>query len=352
MEAMISTWKTCCVSPAATIEEAIRTIEESSLQIALVDEGNRLKGTLTDGDVRRALLAGIPLQDSVVRAMNVHPAVASLGDDRKFVILRMRSGQIRQMPILDSAGELVGMEILDELLAPEPQMNPVVIMAGGLGRRLTPLTDQCPKPMLLIGGRPILETILLNFIDYGFKQFYISVNHKADVITQYFGDGTRWGVHVEYIYEDKRLGTAGALSLLPTKPDLPLIVMNADILTKVNFNHLLEYHRAEEASATICVREYEHQVPYGVVRLANCRILEIQEKPVQKFFVNAGIYILDPKIIDIIPKNEYVDMTTVFDRIMKENLATAVFPLCEYWLDIGRHSDLDSAKSDFEVNFG
>jgi NDP-sugar pyrophosphorylase family protein len=264
----------------------------------------------------------------------------------------MRGGQIRQMPILDSAGKLVGMEILDDLLAPEARMNPVVIMAGGLGRRLTPLTDQCPKPMLLIGGRPILETILLSFIDYGFKQFYISVNHKADMITQYFGDGSSWGVHIEYIREDKRLGTAGALSLIPKKPSLPLVVMNADILTKVNFNHLLEYHRAEEASATMCVREYEHQVPYGVVRIANSQILEIQEKPIQKFFINAGIYILDPKIIDIIPKYEHVDMTTLFDRIMKENWKTAVFPLCEYWLDIGRHSDLDNAKSDYEVNFG
>jgi len=349
---MINRWTTCCLSPAATIAEAIRTIDKGSLQIALVVEENRLKGTLTDGDVRRALLAGTTLQDPVVVAMNAHPAVASPGDDRESVISRMRGGQIRQMPILDSAGKLVGMEILDDLLAPEARMNPVVIMAGGLGRRLTPLTDQCPKPMLLIGGRPILETILLSFIDYGFKQFYISVNHKADMITQYFGDGSSWGVHIEYIREDKRLGTAGALSLIPKKPSLPLVVMNADILTKVNFNHLLEYHRAEEASATMCVREYEHQVPYGVVRIANSQILEIQEKPIQKFFINAGIYILDPKIIDIIPKYEHVDMTTLFDRIMKENWKTAVFPLCEYWLDIGRHSDLDNAKSDYEVNFG
>jgi dTDP-glucose pyrophosphorylase len=349
---MINRWTTCCLSPAATIAEAIRTIDKGSLQIALVVEENRLKGTLTDGDVRRALLAGTTLQDPVVVAMNAHPAVASLGDDRESVISRMRGGQIRQMPILDSAGKLVGMEILDDLLAPEARMNPVVIMAGGLGRRLTPLTDQCPKPMLLIGGRPILETILLSFIDYGFKQFYISVNHKADMITQYFGDGSSWGVHIEYIREDKRLGTAGALSLIPKKPSLPLVVMNADILTKVNFNHLLEYHRAEEASATMCVREYEHQVPYGVVRIANSQILEIQEKPIQKFFINAGIYILDPKIIDIIPKYEHVDMTTLFDRIIKENWKTAVFPLREYWLDIGRHSDLDNAKSDYEVNFG
>ncbi len=221
-------WKTCCVSPDATIEDAIRTIEGSSLQIALVVEDHRLMGTLTDGDIRRVLLVGTSLQDSVVRVMNTQPATAALGDARESVIARMRREQIRQMPILDAAGTLVGMEILDELLAPETRKNIVVLMAGGLGKRLMPLTDQCPKPMLLMGGRPILETILLSFIDHGFKQFYISVNHKANVITQHFGDGSCWGVHIEYIHEDKCLGTAGALSLIPKKPSLPLIVMNAD----------------------------------------------------------------------------------------------------------------------------
>jgi dTDP-glucose pyrophosphorylase len=348
---MINKWKTCCISPAATIAEAIRTIDESSLQIALVVEDNRLMGTLTDGDIRRALLVGTPLQDSVVRAMNTQPTTAAFGDDRESVIARMRRRQIRQMPILDAAGELVGMEILDDLLAPETRKNPVLLMAGGLGKRLAPLTEECPKPMLQIGGRPILETILLSFIDYGLKQFYISVNHKADVIMQHFGDGSCWGGHIEYIHEDKRLGTAGALSLLPTKPVLPLIVMNADILTKVNFSHLLEFHRTEEAKATMCILNYEHQVPYGVIKLAGRQIIEIQEKPIQKFFVNAGIYVLDPDVLDLVPEDEYVDMTSLFERVVKENWPTAVFPLREYWLDIGRHSDLDSAKCDFEVNF-
>jgi dTDP-glucose pyrophosphorylase len=348
---MINKWKTCCISPAATIEEAIHRIDESSLQIALVVEDHRLIGTLTDGDIRRALLEGSRLKDSVVPAMNPHPATADFGSDRESVIARMRHGQIRQMPILNAAGELVGMEILDELLAPEARENTVVLMAGGLGERLTPLTEQCPKPMLQVGGRPILETILLNFTDYGFKRFYISVNHKADVITQHFGDGSSWGAHIEYIREDKRLGTAGALSLLPVKPDLPLIVMNADILTKVNFSHFLEYHSVQKAKATMCIRAYEHQVPYGVVKLNGRQIVEIQEKPTQKVFVNAGIYVLDPDVLNLVPKDEYIDMTSLFERTVKENWTTAVFPLREYWLDIGRHSDLDTARSDFEVNF-
>lgn len=321
------------------------------MQIALVVEDSRLMGTLTDGDVRRAILREIQLHHSVTCAMNPRPATASIGDDRELVISRMRRGQIRQMPILDEAGLLVGMETLDDLLAPEPRLNPVLLMAGGLGERLAPLTEQCPKPMLQIGNKPILETILLSFIDYGFKQFYVSVNYKAEVITQHFGDGSRWGVRIEYLRENQRLGTAGALSLLPTRPVLPLIVMNGDILTKVNFNHLLDFHLALKSKATMCVRDYEYQVPYGVIRLDGHQIIEIQEKPMQKFFVNAGIYILDPDVLHLVPEDGYVDMTSLFERVLKESWPTAVFPLREYWLDIGRHSDLDTAKSDFEGIF-
>lgn len=348
---MTDRWKTCCISPGVTIAEAIRTIEDSCLQIALVVEGKRLKGTLTDGDVRRGLLAGTPLQALVTSVMNAHPIVASMGDDRESVIARMHRGQIRQMPIIDASGELKGMEILDELLTPETPKNSVVLMAGGLGTRLAPLTEDCPKPMLHIGGRPILETILINFIDYGFKHFYISVNHKADMIAEYFGDGSSRAVSIEYIHEDKRLGTAGALSLLPDRPVLPFIVMNGDILTKTNFNHMLKFHRAQAAKATMCVRDYEYQVPYGVIRLDGQQILDIQEKPKQRFFVNAGIYVLDPDVLDLIPRQEYLDMTSLFERIVKENLPTSVFPIREYWLDVGRHADLDQAREDFEVTF-
>jgi dTDP-glucose pyrophosphorylase len=347
----MNTWKTCCVNADVTIEEAIRTIDDSTLQIALVVDGDRLKGTLTDGDVRRALLAGMTLQDPVARAMNPKPTVASLSDDHDSLVSRMRRLMIRRIPVLDDAGFLVGMESLDDLMAPEARENVVVLMAGGLGKRLTPLTEQCPKPMLQVGSRPILETILLNFIDQGFKHFYISVNHQADVITGHFGDGSRWGVQIEYLHENRRLGTAGALSLLPEKPDLPLLVMNGDILTKVNFIHLLEFHNAQEAKATMCARDYEFQVPYGVIRLNGHQILDIQEKPMQKFFVNAGIYVLDPDVLDLLPPDEYVDMTSLCEKVVSEQLPTAVFPLREYWLDIGRHADLDKANGDFEVRF-
>ena len=348
---MTDRWRTCCISPDITIAEAIRTIEDSRLQIALIVEGKRLKGTMTDGDVRRGLLAGTPLQAPVTSVMNAHPIVAAMGDDRESVIARMHRGQIRQMPILDATGELRGLEILDELLAPEMPQNAVVLMAGGLGKRLAPLTEDCPKPMLHIGGRPILETILMNFIDYGFKQFYISLNHKADMIAEYFGDGSNLAAHIEYIREDKRLGTAGALSLLPCKLEVPFIVMNGDILTKTNFHHLLEFHRTQGAKATMCVRDYEYQVPYGVIKLAGQQILEIQEKPTQKFFVNAGIYALDPEVLQFVRGSEYLDMTSLFERVVHEDWSTSVFPIREYWLDVGRRSDFDQANQDFELTF-
>jgi dTDP-glucose pyrophosphorylase len=348
---MPNNWRQVCISPAATIGEAIRTIDESSLQIALVVESNRLCGTLTDGDVRRAMLKGLALSDSVSRAMNSNPKSAFLGDSRESLVERMRQHRIRQMPILNSDGELAGLAVVDEMLSPPALMNRVILMAGGLGRRLSPLTDDCPKPMLSVGGCPILETVLLNLLDYGFHHFSIAVNYKAEMITDYFGDGSKWGANIEYLYESRPLGTAGALCLLEERPKLPIVLMNGDILTKVNFNHLLEFHSAHDSKATMCLRDYEIQIPYGVVTVDGHHILEIREKPTQKFFVNAGIYVLDPEILALVPHQEPIDMTDLFEKVMAAKLSHAVFPIREYWVDIGRHSDLNRATIDFDTKF-
>jgi NDP-sugar pyrophosphorylase family protein len=273
--------------------------------------------------------------------------VALLGDDRQEVVGRMQRTEIRHMPVLDASGALVGMEILDELLALQTRSNPVLLMAGGMGKRLSPLTEDCPKPMLRVGGRPILETILLSFANYGFRRFYLSVNYKAEVITEYFGDGSRWGVQIEYLREGERLGTAGALALLPEKPVVPMLVMNGDILTKANFNHLLEFHDAQGAKATMCVLEYEHQVPYGVIRVNGHEIMAIEEKPTQKFFINGGIYVLDPDVLGMVPKDTRFDMTMLFEKLVEANWRTAVFPLRE----VGQHIDFERAKVEFEKAF-
>jgi dTDP-glucose pyrophosphorylase len=349
----MNSWQEVLVQPSSTIREVIQKIDASSLQIALVvNQDRKLLGTVTDGDVRRGLLHGLSLEDTAAKVMNPQPTVAELSEDRGTLLTAMRQKRIHHVPFVDKSGRLVGLETLEELLKPATKDNIVLIMAGGEGRRLSPMTERCPKPMLLVGSRPLLETILLSFIEYGFRHFYLAVNHKADAIISYFGDGSRWSVQIQYIQETKKMGTAGALGLLPEKPAGSFLVMNGDLLTKVNLNHLLDFHTEAGSVGTMCVREHEIEVPYGVIRLNGQQILAIEEKPTQKFFVNAGIYVMEPEALDLVPPDSYLDMTTLFDKLVQGERKTAVFPVREYWLDIGRHSDFEKANGEFEVTFG
>jgi NDP-sugar pyrophosphorylase family protein len=256
----------------------------------------------------------------------------------------MRRKVIHHLPLIDEDHRLVGLATLDDLVGAVERPNWVVLMAGGLGTRLHPLTKECPKPLLKVGEKPILEIILESFAEQGFKQIFLSVNYKAEMIQDYFGEGDRWGVQINYIHEKERLGTAGALSLLPGQPTTPMIVMNGDILTRTSFDSLLKFHEAQNAVATMAVREYDFQVPYGVVRVDGTKIEAIEEKPVQHFFVNAGIYTLSPKALAYIPKNTFFDMPTLFEHLIAANQPTAAYPLREYWIDIGRISDLEKAN--------
>jgi dTDP-glucose pyrophosphorylase/predicted transcriptional regulator len=345
-------WKDVLISPDTTIMKAIEIIDAGSLQIALVvDDSNKLIGTVSDGDVRRAILRGTSLNRPVSEIMFTEPTVASSKESRDEIMTTMRMKQLRQIPLVDKDGCVVGLDLWDDLINLQERENIVVLMAGGLGTRLGELTRDCPKPLLRVGNKPVLETILENCIEYGFKRFYISVNYKADMFKEYFGDGSRWGVEIRYIEEKKRLGTAGALGLLPEVLTLPLLVMNADVLTKINFKHLLEFHEENKTVATMCVREYEFQVPFGVVELENHRLKSILEKPVHQFFVNAGIYVLNQEAVSMVPHNDYFDMTTLFDRLLHQHLETAAFPIHEYWLDIGRKGDLERANGDYAEIF-
>lgn len=346
-------WMNILVSPSTSILKAIEIIDAGARQLALVvDENNRLLGTVTDGDIRRGLLKGKLLSDPVSTVMNGYPTVASPYDARENILALMKVRQLHQIPVVDEDGRVIHVEMLNELLRPTLKDNWVVLMAGGLGTRLQPLTHNCPKPLLKVGNKPLLETILLNFIEHGFHRFYISVNYKAEMIKQHFGDGSRWNVRIEYIHEERSLGTAGALSLLPEKPTLPLFVMNGDLLTKVNFEQLLDFHITYRAKGTMCVREYDFQVPYGVVKADRHKMIAIEEKPVQRFFVNAGIYVLDPSALDMIPANEFFDMPRLFEELMKQGDQTIVFPIREYWLDIGRMTDFEKANIEFAEVFG
>jgi len=314
-------WKKTAITPETSIRETIKVIDRSALQIALVvDPDDKLLGTVTDGDIRRGILKGISLDAPVKQIYYVSPLTASIDDDPETMHRIMREQYINQLPVLDNKGRVVQLKLLKEILSDEKQKNPVILMAGGLGTRLRPLTELCPKPLLKIGGTPVLETILEGFIDNGFNNFYLSVNYKADMIEDYFGDGSKWGVNIKYLREDKRLGTAGSVKLLPKRPSMPFIVMNGDLLTKVNFKRLLEFHinnhKLSNAMATMCVREYTIQIPYGVIKKEGNRLVRLDEKPVQRFFVNGGIYVFEPEILDLIPDDQYFDMTDLFDKIM------------------------------------
>ncbi len=349
----MSDWTKTFVAPEASIRETIAIIDAGSLQIALVVNATRqLLGTVTDGDIRRGILRGHGLDAPVAGIMNTTPTVARLNESREDILVLMKQKQIHQIPLLDEQNVVVGIESIDAMLQSGPRNNPVVIMAGGLGSRLHPLTDDCPKPLLRIGNKPILETILENFTAYGFEQFYFSVNYRADMVQEYFGNGERWGVRIEYLHEDRRLGTAGALSLLPAGIREPILVMNGDLLTKVNFEHLLNFHARAKGAATMCVREFQHTVPYGVLTLDEHRIAAIEEKPVQRYFVNAGIYVLDPECLAHIPASGVLDMPELFCQVIATGAHAAAFPIREYWIDIGRLDDYERANGEYSEIFG
>jgi len=326
----------------------VRVLDANATQIVLVvDPEQLLQGTVTDGDIRRAILKGVSLDAQVRDIMNATPTVAGASESREAILTAMKRTKLRQIPLLDERGRVVGLELLDELIDSSTRPNTVILMAGGLGSRLHPLTAKHPKPMLKVGNKPLLETILENFIGYGFGKFYISVNYLADVVMSHFGDGSRWGVEIHFLQENQKLGTAGALGLLPERPAEAVLVMNGDVLTKVNFSQLLDFHHSSGAAATMCVREYDFQVPYGVVNIANDRITSIDEKPVQRFFVNAGIYVLEPHALALVPPNVQTDMPALFEKLIEKKMGAAVFPIREYWLDIGQIADYDRANGEY-----
>jgi dTDP-glucose pyrophosphorylase len=350
----MSDWQKGLVGPETTISEAISIMTRNSLQILLIVESqSRLIGTVTDGDIRRGYLRSVSFEHPVSEIMRRSPKLASPGEDRNRLLNIMRANAIRHLPLVDGDGSVVGLMTLEDLVgAPKRLENWVVLMAGGLGNRLRPLTDDLPKPLLKVGDKPILETILETFIEYNFRRFYLSVNYKADKVKEYFGDGSRWGIEIRYLEEQEKLGTAGPLGLIDERPALPLVVMNGDVLTKVNLDNLLRYHSEHGGAATMCVREYDFEIPFGVVETDKHRIVSIKEKPVQRMLVNAGIYVVEPSVLDHIPKNGHLDMPALFARLIEAEQQTAVFPIREYWLDIGRMDDFQRANWEFDRMFG
>jgi NDP-sugar pyrophosphorylase family protein len=298
-------------------------------------------------------LNNISLDDTIESFYFKTPTVAHINDSKETILNICKTKKIHQIPIVDSENNLIGLEILDELICSSIKSNKVVLMVGGLGTRLRPLTDNTPKPMLPVGGKPILQTIIEKFVSYGFVNIIMCVGYKSGIIQNFFEDGSNFGAKIEYVLEDKRMGTAGALSLLSDsqRPKEPFFVMNGDLLTNVNFENMLEYHISQNAKATMTIREYDFQVPYGVVSVDNTKIISIQEKPTHSFFVSAGIYILDSLCIDMIPKNEFYDIPTLFENMIKNNNNIISFPLRDYWLDIGRVDEYEKAQREYKKVF-
>lgn len=336
------------VPETALIEDAIRVVEASDVKVALVvDSSGRLIGTVTDGDIRRGMLRGVTSKAVVSEIMNKNPRTMAADATPEELLAAMRRERVTCMPIVDGQGSIVDIESLYRLEDRREYDNCVVIMAGGLGRRLSPLTDECPKPMLQVGGQPILETIIRQCVYQGFREFFVSINYKAATVREYFGDGEKLGATIRYIEEEQPLGTAGALALLPIKPDRPFLVINGDILTNINFHHMVTYHDEHTAAATVAVREYDVQIPYGIVKVENNVIREIQEKPVRTFLINAGIYVLSPEMLDLIPNDHAFDMPDLLSEAYARDMMVLAFPLREYWLDIGHMDDYVRANEDY-----
>ena len=348
----MSIWKKCCVPKDMPLLEILRVIDTVALQLALVvSEDNRLLGIVTDGDIRRALLKGLPLSATAEQVMNAKPVIAKVSQDKRYVANLMRKMTLHQIPVLNEADELVNLYTLEDLLYKKQRHNVVILMAGGLGTRLRPLTDKVPKPLLKVGSKPILETIIENFIDSGFYRFYLSVNYKSEMIEKYFGDGSRYGVEIKYLHEKKRMGTAGALYFLPEKLTEPAIVMNGDLLTKVDFGEFVDFHNEQKAIATMGVREYSYQVPYGVIDYDGAEIVNIKEKPTQSCYVSAGMYVLSPEAVAHVREEKFLDMPDLFNQLIAEKEKTTAYPIREYWMDIGRIDDFEQAQRDYEDVF-
>lgn len=336
----------------ATVRDAIECIDAGAIEIALaVDDDKRLLGTISDGDVRRALMRGISLDSPVTEVVHPSPITAPVSTARDELLRLMTEHGIEQVPLLNK-GRVVDVAFIRDLVYAPREENPVVIMAGGEGQRLRPLTKEAPKPMLPVGGRPLLETVLSQVRQSGFSRVLMAVNYRAEQIEEHFGSGERFGIAIDYIREPTRLGSAGALRLAQEQLDRPFIVLNADLLTNVNLSALMRFHEHDENLITVGVRRYVLEVPYGVVELSDTRVRGLREKPSIELFVNAGIYAVSPDAVSLMPSEpREFDMTDLISESLTRELRVGAFPVREYWLDIGQISDYERAVAEHATYF-
>ena len=343
-------WKKAVLDQNALISDAIRILDEAALRIVLVVDSHQvLVGTVTDGDVRRGLIKHTALTDPVTSIMNTAPITVTTGNTRDSILSLMQRLEILQIPVVDVKGRVEHVEFLQELTGKPTYNNPVLLMAGGFGKRLHPLTVDMPKPMLKVGQKPILESIIQQVVNSGFQNLYIAIHYKGDQVRDYFGDGSKWGARIKYLEEESPLGTGGALSMLPNDVSkMPVLLMNGDLLTSIDFGRMLTFHNEHKADITMCVREFEFEIPYGVVDVRNQKIVGIKEKPVEKYFVNGGIYVLSHNVISGLDCRKPVDMPELITKHLSSGEKVSAFPIHEYWLDIGLMKQYEQAQVDID----
>ena len=340
-------WSRAQIGPSATLQEAAQNLSESALRIALVvDQAqNRLLGTLSDGDIRRGLLRGLSLASTVAEVMNPSPLVVPEGMSADLVRQIMCANKIHQVPEVTADGRVVELHTWEDFETTVVVDSLMVVMAGGKGTRLRPHTEDCPKPMLPVHGKPMLLHIIERAKAEGFYRFVVSLNYLGHMIEDYFGDGQALGVQINYLRETTPLGTAGALSLFDTPPDLPFVVTNGDVLTDIRYADLLEFHNRYAADATMAVRLHEWQHPFGVVEMDGLSIVGFEEKPVARTHINAGVYAISPPALSALVRGESCDMPQLFDRLLRNGGRTIAYPMHEPWLDVGRPDDLLAANT-------
>jgi len=344
------------IRPSDTLRRAAETIDRNRCGIALiVDEGRRLLGTVTDGDLRRAMLRSVSLDSPAALLLDLRkqagladPVTAQFGAGREALLELMQRHRIRQVPIVGDDGQVVDVAVLDELVGSRALPITALVMAGGFGTRLRPLTDSVPKPLLPIGGKPLIETLVERLPRDGIRKITVATHYRAEQIAAQLGDGQDRGVEIHYVREDTPLGTAGVLSLLDATSD-PLLVVNGDVLTNLDYVALYAFHREHEADMTVAVREYTVAVPFGVVATDGALVANLHEKPEYRFFVVAGVYLLGPSVRELLPATgQAYDMPFLINRLLEAHRRVASFPVREYWLDIGRLEDYERAQADLD----
>lgn len=333
-------WCQAILPVNVTMQQAICSLDRVAIKIVLVvNEVGGLEGTISDGDIRRGLLKGLDLNSPITSVIHRNALVVPPEMGRDMVMQLMVANKIQQIPVVDEHRRVVGLHLWDEITTPIVRSNLMVIMAGGMGTRLRPHTENCPKPLLPVAGKPMLEHIIERAKLEGFSHFVLAIHYLGHMIEDYFGNGERLGVRVDYLRERSPLGTAGALGLLNPRPEVPFVVTNGDVITDIHYGELLDFHIRHEAAATMAVRVHEWQHPFGVVQTQGVEIVGFEEKPIARSHINAGVYALAPEALSTLSADVHCDMPTLFEHLQANARRTVAYPMHEPWLDVGRPDD-------------